>query len=507
MSPALLLGVAFLTGAAVMVVELMGVRVMAPWFGQSQVVWTNVIGVVLASLACGQWLGGRWAESKRGFAPGSLLVVAGAMCIALPDAVDGIGAVVLPADLGLLDAYPFISAGSLLVALAALGLPMFALGAVTPWLVRLFRDAQEAPGAVAGRVLGIGTLGSLVGTFGSTHVLLEAVGSAMAVRLAGAVLVLSGLVVAASQRRSARLAATSLVVPLVLVLAVDSSSAARRDGVVLDSVESVYQWSTIEEQDDGLRLLRINEGLDSFHSAFRPGRLVTGLYFDAFVLPALAAPRGPDGRRSVLIIGMGAGTMARQIRGADPIAEIVGVEIDAELAALGSRWMELPPDVLVAAGVDGRMALRDAGRRYGAVLIDAYSQQVYLPHHLCTEEFFREVSSVLLPDGVAALNLSAVTREEPVVTALVGTLARVFPHVELARVPMSRNWIVLAWKSTPLAHAERARLLDGTPFGDACAWMTDAQAFAAGQPHDGRVLVDGNAPVEALADATWRGEE
>src|SRR5262245_865493 len=171
----------------------MAVRLMAPWFGTSQLVWTNVIGVVLAALAAGQWLGGRWAEARRGAGPATLLLAAGALSLALPDLVDWLSAHVRPAGLQLEEAYPFVTLGSLLVALLAVGAPMAALGAVTPWLVRLSRDASQQPGRVAGAVLAAGTLGSLVGAFGATHVLLPALGSAGAVRLAGGVLLLAAL--------------------------------------------------------------------------------------------------------------------------------------------------------------------------------------------------------------------------------------------------------------------------------------------------------------------------
>src|SRR5262245_30934949 len=200
LKPWLRLLVAAATGAAVLIVELMAVRLMAPWFGTSQLVWTNVIGVVLAALAAGQWLGGRWAERRRGAGPAALLLAAGGLALALPEIVDALSGLVRPDGLGLEEAFSIVTWGSLLVALVAVGAPMAALGAVTPWLVRLSDDAGQQPGRVAGTVLAAGTLGSLVGAFGATHVLLPALGSAGAVRLAGACLVLAALAVLGSAR-------------------------------------------------------------------------------------------------------------------------------------------------------------------------------------------------------------------------------------------------------------------------------------------------------------------
>ena len=143
-------------------------------------------------MAAGQWLGGRWAENRRRPSPSSLLIAAGALSVALPDIVRVVSPIVLPESLGLEEAYPFVTTGSLLVALVAVGLPMLAMGAVSPWLVRLSRGVSEAPGRVAGAILAAGTLGSLFGTFGATHVLLGSIGAVLTVRCAGGLLLLSG---------------------------------------------------------------------------------------------------------------------------------------------------------------------------------------------------------------------------------------------------------------------------------------------------------------------------
>ncbi|MGQ0552008.1 MAG: fused MFS/spermidine synthase [Planctomycetota bacterium] len=500
MRQGLLLGVACATGAAVMVIELLAVRLMAPWFGQSQLVWTNVIGVVLASLALGQWLGGRWAEAGHGFRPASLLVVAGAFSLALPDAVRLGAPRLLPADLLLEEAFAFVTYGSLLMAMLGLLVPMVAMGAVTPWLVRLSADASQSPGRVTGRVLGAGTFGSLLGTFGATHWLLEAVGSEAAVRGAGALLLLAGLAVALGSAQRAPRALLSVVLPLGLALLPRAPADAR----LLAAVETPYQFARVVVDDDGTRLLRLNEGLDSFHSALLPGRLWTGRYFDAFVAPALLAPASADGRRDVLIIGLGGGTMARQILAVDDAARVTGVELDAELVALGRQWFELPEAVSVLAGVDGRVALRHLPGPYGAILLDAYAQQIYLPPHLCTREFFDEVRARLLPGGVAALNLSGRAHDDPVVSAVAGTFAASFADVRLARVPGTRNLLLLGWNGAAPTAAEWQARLDRSDVAPAVGWMVDGQLFA-GLAGDGcTVLRDGHDAVEALAHRSWR---
>lgn len=498
MSHALLLSVAAATGAAVLVIELMAVRLMAPWFGQSQPVWTSVIGVVLAALAAGQWLGGRWAEARKGAGPAALLLASGACALVLPEAVDWLGARLRPRDLRLEEAWPFVTWGSLLVALLALALPLAALGAVTPWLVRLSREAERAPGRVAGALLAAGTAGSLAGAFGSTYLLLPELGSDGAVRVAGVVLLVAAVPLLRAARP--RAAWAWLILPAGAALLAPPAPGAQ----VLAALESPYHAARVERDADGARVLRLNEGLDSFHSACFPGQTWTGRYFDAFALPALAAPAGADGVRRVLVLGLGAGSMARLALRLDPGLEVHGVELDPDLVALGRAWFELPDAVRVTLG-DARLALEAAGPDFGAILVDCYAAQVYLPPHLATREFFERLRTRLLPGGVAALNLGGRTREDPVVAAVAATFGHCFPGATMARVPGTRNWIVLGWagEAPPVEHLAK-RLQEAGAF-ERLAWMC-ADGPWAPVPGSGRLLTDRDAPVEALAHASWSGD-
>jgi len=271
---------------------------------------------------------------------------------------------------------------------------------------------------------------------------------------------------------------------------------------LLAQVETPYQAARVEQAQDGTRLLRLNEGLDSFHSAWVAGTPWTGRYFDAFALPALAAPPGPDGARRVLVLGLGAGSMARLALALDPQLQVEGVEIDAALVGLGRRWFDLPDAVRVHVG-DARVALGAAPPGWGAVLLDCYASQVYLPPHLCTLEFFGELRARLAPGGVAALNLGGRTREDPVVAAVAGTFGAAFPGATMARVPGTRNWIVLGWNGPAPAADELAGRLAAVGADQRLRWMVDGAAFAP-VPEAVDPLTDAHAPLEALAHLSWR---
>jgi hypothetical protein len=328
-------------------------------------------------------------------------------------------------------------------------------------------------------------------------VLLPSLGSAGAVRLAGGVLLLAALPLYGGRRPRAATALWLLVPAAAAMLPVPPRSPHE-----LARVETLYQLARVDRDPDGAVLLRLNEGLDSFHSAYQPGSPWTERYFDAFALPSLCAPAGPDGARRVLVLGLGAGTMARQARLLDPGLAVEGVELDPGLVELGRRWFDLPSEVRVDAA-DARLALQLSDTPRGAILVDCYSQQIYIPPHLATREFFELLRARLLPGGVAALNLSGRTREDPLVAAVASSFGAVFPGARMARVPGTRNWIVLGWNGEPPPRETLAALLDAADARERLGWMVDGGLFAP-VPTGGRLLVDRDAPVEALAHASWR---
>ena len=148
---------------------------------------------------------------------------AGLLSVALPTAIALLAGGVMPSDLELTEAYSFVTWGSLWVSLIALGLPLVALGAVTPWLVKLCDDAADAPGLATGRILGSGTIGSLIGTYGATHLLLPSMGSSMTVQCTGAAVFLGGAWMAGMEKGLGRGGLLVMVAALPLVWVTESS--------------------------------------------------------------------------------------------------------------------------------------------------------------------------------------------------------------------------------------------------------------------------------------------
>lgn len=512
-SPAGILAVAAVAGAGTMTVELAAVRLLAPWFGTSAGVWTNVIGVILLALSLGYLVGARLsAVQSPQLALGLVLLASAAFTAVLPGLAGPVCELFLPDGLALHQAAGLWMWGSLAATLLLFLPPAVLLGCVGPLSVELvqLREGSRA-GSAGGQVLCVSTLGSLVGTFATTHLLLPELGITRTFFVAGGVLLAAGLVLLAVSSRGP----TGAVIG---VLALISFAGATRtpletpslpEGMrVLARAESAYQSLRVVEDarwGEPWRLLQVNEGLDSYQSIWRPepGLFGSG-YYDYFALPAWWA--GAEREWKVLVLGLGAGTTFRVLEGASPPGvevDLWGVEIDARVVELGRAWFDLPEDserVHVLAGEDARTALARMPRDFDLIVLDTYANQVEIPAHLATVELFADLREHLSPGGWVAMNVGGFGAEDPVVDAVGRTLSEVFGTAQVAgaRVPRSRNWVLYGRRDAELPQpGSDAWAVDGAvgaqlvpPLGLPGAWISFEGEAA--------VLTDDLSPMERL---------
>ena len=473
----------FVAGAGSLAVEICASRLLAPYFGSSTVVWANLIGVVLAALALGYWLGGRvadrWPEPRL---LGWIVAVAAALVAVVPF----VARPLLDAGVEQLDeASAGAVVGSFLGVLALFAPPVILLGMVAPFAIRLALTGVETAGAVAGRLYALSTAGSLVGTFLSALVTIPLFGTqrtllAVAVLLGGAASLLAG-------PRALVVAAASLVLAAVPPGAVKGSAG------LLHEEESLYQYVQVLERADGRRVLRLNEGVAN-HSVWRPGEVLTGGPWD---VPLALPPLVGRPLRTVAILGNAGGTTARAIGRYYPQARVDGVELDPVVSRVGRKWLGLGDNPrLVVHDADARPFLRRSDERYDLVVVDAY-RQPYVPFYLATREFFRLVRERLAPGGVVALNVAVVPGDDRLVEGVAGTLAAELPQV--VRWPVLRYNTFVVGLGTPLSRAELARRLTRGPADLAPLrelLMRDAEPVAPA----GRPWTDDRAPVEWATD-------
>ena len=387
--------VVFCVGVSTLGAEIAAARLLAPFFGDSTIVWANTIATVLVALSIGYWVGGTVADRRPTIEALSRWVLVGAGLVALIPLV----------------AQPFLSisveafdnievgaaAGSLIGVLALVAVPVLVLGAVAPWAIRLRVTSTDDAGKTAGRLYALSTLGSLFGTFAASLLLIPLIGTQRTFIFFALL-----LAVTAALSLPVRFALVPAVIAAMLALPPGvTKDLAREDGRILVERETEYQYARVVERPDGERRLELNEG-QAFHSVYRPDTVLTGNVWDGYIsLPFALLDRPP---RSVAILGNGAGTTARAYARYFPATQIDGVEIDPELTELGREWFGLEDRPgLRLIHQDARPFLRSTDRRYDAIFVDAY-RQPYIPFYLTTEEFFDLVGERLNPGGTVIVN-------------------------------------------------------------------------------------------------------
>ena len=480
----------FVVGTASLGAEIAAARLMAPFFGASTIVWANTIGVVLVALSVGYWLGGRLGDRYPRLHELCLVIAAAAVLLAVvPFAARPFFEVATDA-LDEISAGAFV--GSLVGVLFLIAIPVVLLGTCAPWAIRLAVPDVEHSGRTAGRLYAVSTVGSLLGTMLSALVLIPFIGTQ---RTFLAFAVALGLVAAAG------LGWRYLAVPAALaaVIAVPVGTVKATEGEeVLFEGETEEQYIRVVEEEDGDRLLELNEG-QAVHSLYRPGSYLTGDVWDGYLVAPFAARFEPPSR--IAILGNAAGTTARAYGRYFPETEVDGVEIDAKLTELGRRYFALENPKLEVFHEDARPWLEDAEGGYDLIMVDAY-RQPYIPFYLATREFFELARDRLAPGGVVVVNAGHPEGNDDLETVLGSTLAAVFPSV--LRDPIEDTNTLLIASEAPGSGERLAEAIPELPEDLRVIAARESQRIEPRLEGD-EVYTDDIAPVEWLIDRSILG--
>src|ERR671915_957285 len=461
---------------------------MAPFFGASTIVWANTIAIVLVALSIGYWFGGRMADRHPTLPAFCGTVLAASVLFAgIPFVADPF----LSLSVEAFDSYSVGAfAGSLFGVLVLVAVPVLMMGAVSPWAIRLKMHAIEDSGEQAGRMYALSTVGSLLGTFASSLLLIPLVGTQRTFLIFALV---TSAVSAIGLRKRWALVPAAIAALLVLPAGVVKGS---DEGVVIHEADTEYQYARVVELPDGERHLELNEGL-AVHSVYRPDTVLTGNVWDGYLIEPFAVRDEPPGR--IAILGNGAGTTARAYERYFPDTRIDGVEIDGELHEIGKRYFGLRarPELTLYTE-DARPFLRRIDARYDAIFVDAY-RQPYIPFYLTTTEFFALAREKLDPGGVLVVNVGHPEGSDELEKVLSATVGEVFPHV--ARDPLEDvNTLLVAAAEEPTADNLR-RAAETLP-ADLRPIALNAPTRLAPRLRGGAVYTDDHAPVEWLIDAS-----
>jgi len=431
------------SGAVVMMLELTGSRIMAPFLGTSTFIWTSLIGIILASLSAGYYYGGKYADAHP--SPerlGKILVAAG---IAI-----GVVALINQTILGVVQQYVSnLRLAAVVAASLLFGIPGFLLGMVSPMAARLRMTDVNTAGSTIGGLYALSSVGSIFGTFLVGFYLLGVIGSRNTIYLlSGIMLALSFLYFVSKD--------TMIFLGLVLVAPfVISYTTPKTAG---NKIDTEYNAVTILDYDSlsyikkPVRLMRLgNEFSSAMYMnndslAFRYTRYYElAMHFK----PAL---------KSTLLIGGAGYSVPKFYQRYYPEVAMDVVEIDPGLTSLAMEYFQFKPNENVKAiHADGRIFLNSNTTKYEAIFIDAYKSLYSIPFHLVSEEAWQKVAESLNDDGFVQANVLASVEGEnnELLTSIIKTARQAFPVVKIFKVapesPLDvvQNVMLVCFKSQP----------------------------------------------------------
>ena len=493
----------FVSGAAVMALELLGSRLLAPVFGNSIFVWGSLIGVVLAALSGGYYLGGKLADRKPFLQTLSILIFgAGVLVLALPTSAPPVMDFMVRLNLG--ERY-----SPLLAVVILLGPPSVLLGMVSPYAIRLAARTVEGLGVASGNLYALSTLGSIVGTFLTVFVLIPEFGVNKIIIIVGVC-----LLVVAFLGLGVRMKVLVLLILIALPLAAPYMVGRRLTvaaytlalGDTIFETDTPYHHIVVANAYDPssgsmVRYLIMDDNLHSATDLKNPNRTVFQ-YTDYFHLGFLLNPN----MTRVLFIGGGGFTGPKAFLENYPHVHVDVVEVDAEVISVAEQYFNINPHNprLHIYNDDGRIFLQKTNETYDLVVLDAYSRS-YIPFHLMTMEFFKQLAAHLTANGIVISNLiSGISSDaDQLLTAEINTMNTVFPNVysfavEGTAYPSPQNVILLATLSTThLTGSDFKKLASGLTV-KVPSLPSDAENYFTSAPDGSIILTDNYAPVETL---------
>ena len=491
--------IVFISSGCIMILELVAGRIVAPYVGVSLYTWTSVIGVVLAGISLGNYLGGWLADRYASLRLlGTIFVLGGLSSLGIL-AVDALGRLT-PGD------WPIVV--EILVLTAALFfVPSLILGAISPIVAKLAVRDLNKTGMTVGKIYAAGTVGSIVGTFATGFVLISWFGTHVIVWGVALVLLFLGLLLMLDRR-------WPWIVAAVLILVAGTAVATQRGWLQGPCTRETNYFciKVREEERDGqpVRVLILDRLVHSHTSLDDPTKLVYG--YERSYAEVTAYRNLEDNHLRALFVGGGGYTFPRYMEAVYPGSDIDVIEIDPGVTQIAHELLGLGQDTQITTyNEDARTFLaREPSGRYDLILGDAFND-FSVPYHLTTKEFNERVRAWLEDDGLYVVNIVDGPRGD-FLRAYVHTLRQTFGHVYLAPTletwrEASRSTFVLIASDAPL-DLFRLSTVDG---GDGVATLARQlisqaeidQLLASGRTV---MLTDRYAPVDQMLAPVFREE-
>ncbi len=423
----------FICGAVLLGLEIVGSRVLAPYFGSSIFVWGSLISTFLAGLTIGYYVGGFLADRRpRLLTMAMLILIAGVLVVILPVVHPPVNRTIASIDFG-----PRLS--PLLATVCLFFLPSVFMGTVSPYAIKLAASSLATIGNTAGLIYAISTAGSIVGALLTAFYLIQMIGVRSILYSLGVTLMALAMLLIIIHRTAAGRPGKRAMAWVVVGIFCASLPALAATNTLYKK-DSLYHHIVVTD-DDGLRTLRFDRLRQSAMDLNEPDRMV--FHYTQYLHLAMAFHDNPQ---RVLFIGLGGGSAPKRFHRDYPTLQIDVAELDPEVVSVAKRYfMFQESEHMRAQAVDGRIFLQKTPHRYDVIVLDAYYADA-IPFHLSTREFFQELKAKLTPTGILVSNIIGSVRgsDSKLFRSILKTLQTEFPQTYVFPVDEVSNIIVIA---------------------------------------------------------------
>jgi spermidine synthase len=492
----------FISGMTTLAIEMTAERLLGSVFGTSNLVWASIIGLILMYLTAGYFLGGYLADRFPAFRVFYSILVWAAILVTISTVLARPVLRLASQAFDELQLGPLF--GSFAVVLLLFAVPVTLMGTASPFAIRLAVHDTRTVGIISGRIYAVSTLGSFIGVFLPVLVLIPPIGTYRTLIVLSGILLITalyGLMHSSGWRAALPYAWAPLLLIFLFWWGLPGTDRISR-GMIYET-ESSYNYIQVLEQ-DGFRLLRLNEG-QGVHSIYHPEQLIyEGPWEQVLAAPFFnPAPYDPARLQRMAIVGLAAGTTARQATEVFGPIQIDGYEIDPEIVDAARAYFDMNMDNLNVFVEDGRWGLAHSPHRYDVISVDAY-RPPYIPWHMTTQEFFQIVRDRLTDDGVMVINVGRSPEDRRLINTLSSTIRTVFPSIHVVDIPNTFNTIIYATVQPTSSDNIRDNLIHLYHQGDLHPLLLYAMGTAANnlQPEPGQdqVFTDDHAPVEWITN-------
>ena len=372
--------------------------------------------------------------------------------------------------------------------------PVWLLGMVSPYVIRLKNQELETTGYTSGSIYAFSTVGSIFGTFFASFLSIPIFGIKETILISAFCLILVSLIGLIPDFK--KIFCLVLLFPIV----VNFTPEVKRQGLIYEK-ESFYGLIQVIEDEKLGYILDINQ--TGRWSVYHPDEVLTNLYFDYFS-PLYFLLNKRD-NLDILIIGLAGGVVSRQYFYffGEKNLKIDGVELDPYVSEAAYKFFNLSEQKgLSVINADGRTYLQNTQKKYDLIFVDAYVGALYIPYQLSTREFFELTNSHLKPGGILAMMVIGKNRKEDVISCLTQTIKFVYPYGFFFPSGSRHEFIVIGSKNQ--LNDKFLNLVEKTETEELKKISFDiSQNFQEIQPDkSGKkcLLVDNLAPIELLSE-------